>query len=131
MTGMAMFVLFLFVATAGAQEPIKPTKTIKLFNGRNLDGWYTWLRDSAYQDPDQVFRVEQGMLRITGTHWGGVATKQPYRDYRLVVEWKWGGPTLGDRASKARDSGILVHGVGEDGAYNKTWLESIESQIIE
>ena len=128
---MALLVLFLFVATAGAQEPIKPAKTIRLFDGRSLDGWYTWLRDSAYQDPDKVFRVEQGMLRITGTHWGGIATKQSYRDYRLVVEWKWGGPTLGDRATKARDSGILVHAVGEDGAYNKTWLESIESQIIE
>ncbi len=54
-----------------------------------------------------------------------------YRDYHLVVEWKWGGPTLGERKTKARDSGILVHGVGEDGAYHNTWLESIESQIIE
>ena len=32
---------------------------------------------------------------------------------------------------KARDSGILVHAAGEDGAYSNTWLESIESQIIE
>ena len=47
------------------------------------------------------------------------------------MEWKWGGPTQGERKTKARDSGILVHGVGEDGAYHNTWLESIESQIIE
>jgi hypothetical protein len=54
-----------------------------------------------------------------------------YRDYHLIVEWKWGGPAHGDRATKARDSGILVHGVGEDGAASGVWLESIESQIIE
>jgi hypothetical protein len=33
---MALLVLFLFVATAGAPKPIKPAKTIHLFNGRNL-----------------------------------------------------------------------------------------------
>jgi len=49
----------------------------------------------------------------------------------LIVEWKWGGPTHGIRAGKARDSGILVHAVGEDGAASGTWLESIESQVIE
>src|SRR5260370_17272158 len=54
-----------------------------------------------------------------------------YREYQLVVEWRWGGPTHGERTGKARDSGILVHGIGEDGAYSGTWLESVESQIIE
>src|SRR5262249_23475929 len=30
-----------------------------------------------------------------------------------------------------RDSGILLHGVGEDGAAGGVWLESIECQMIE
>jgi hypothetical protein len=126
--------LCLFLLTASllpAETAITPSRKMQLLNGRNLDGWYTWLRDSQYEDPDKVFRIENGMLRITGTHWGGVATKQSYKDYHLIVEWKSGGPTHGDRADRARDSGILVHAVGEDGAYNKTWLESVESQIIE
>jgi hypothetical protein len=75
--------------------------------------------------------VRDGVLRISGEEWGGVATRQMYRDYHLIVEWKWGGAAHGDRAAKARDSGILVHGVGEDGAASGVWLESIESQIIE
>jgi hypothetical protein len=37
----------------------------------------------------------------------------------------------GARAGHARDSGILVHGIGEDGPHQGIWLESIESQIIE
>jgi hypothetical protein len=103
----------------------------QLFNGRNLDGWYTWLRSTKYEDPLKVFSVVDGAIRISGEDWGGVATKKTYRDYHLIVEWKWGGKTWGDRAAKARDSGILVHAVGEDGAASGTWLESIESQIIE
>ena len=98
-------------------EPITPTKKIVLFNGRNLDGWYTWLKENKYEDPKKVFSVANGAIRaMSGEEWGGVATKQMYRDYHFIVEWKWGGPAHGDRAEKARDSGILVHGIGEDGA---------------
>src|SRR6266446_2368523 len=46
-------------------------------------------------------------------------------------QWKWGGPNHGKREGRARDSGILVHGVGEDGAHDGIWLQSIESQVIE
>ncbi len=113
------------------QEAIAPKETMPLFNGRDLDGWYTFLRANKYADPKGVFTVKDGVLRISGEEWGGIATRRMYRDYHLVVEWKWGGPAHGDRATKARDSGILVHGVGEDGEAGGQWLESIESQIIE
>jgi hypothetical protein len=117
---------------ADAPKPaIRPAKTVVLFNGKNLDGWYTWLRENKYADPNHVFSVKDGMLRISGEEWGGVATKQSYRDYHLVVEWRWGGPNHGERKERARDSGILVHGIGEDGAAGGIWLESIESQVIE
>jgi hypothetical protein len=119
------------VAGGGPSEAIRPAKPVQLFNGRNLDGWYTWLRDSRYADPKQVFSVREGVLRISGEEWGGIATRQAWRDYHLVVEWKWGNATWGDRKNRARDSGILIHGVGEDGAVSGVWLESIESQIIE
>ena len=117
--------------SADPPDVITPREKTALFNGKDLTGWYTWTRDSKYEDPKKVFSVVNGLLRISGEEWGGLATRNMYRDYHLVVEWKWGGPTLGERKTKARDSGILVHGVGEDGAYHNTWLESIESQIIE
>ena len=109
--------------------PEKVTRTIKLFNGRDLDGWYTWLREARYDDPAHVFSVVDGQLRISGEQWGGVATRKAYRDYHLIFEWRWGQKTWGSREKASRDSGVLIHGVGEDGAYSKTWLESIESQI--
>ncbi len=122
------------VPLAAAAEDPRPepvTRAIKLFNGRDLDGWYTWLREARYDDPAHVFSVVNGMLRVSGEQWGGIATRRAFSGYHLIVEWKWGGKTWGTRERAARDSGILVHGVGEDGAYGGTWLESIESQIIE
>ena len=121
------------LSACGAEQPtvITPSKKIVLFNGRNLDGWYTWSRDNQYADPHKVFTVMNGAIRISGEEWGGIATREMYRDYHLIVEWKWGGATQGTRKTKARDSGILVHAIGEDGAAGNTWLESIEAQIIE
>ncbi|MBY0505063.1 MAG: DUF1080 domain-containing protein [Bryobacteraceae bacterium] len=122
----------LFTLTAcAAEDAITPTKKIVLFNGKNFDGWYTWLRETRYEDPKRVFTVNDGAIHVSGEDWGGIATKQAYRDYHLIVEWRWGGKTLPPRVKNARDSGILIHAVGEDGRYNQTWLESIESQIIE
>ncbi len=123
--------LLLLVAPCWA-APIQPTRPIQLFNGRDLSAFYTWLRTHKYDDPGHVFSVSNGLLRISGEEWGGLTTKEEYRNYRLIVEWRWGGPNHGDRATRARDSGILVHGAGTDGAGNSgIWLESYESQIIE
>jgi len=125
------FALLVLTGTLLAQSPITPAKRIKLFNGHSLDGWSTWLRENKTADPNGVFSVKRGEIIVAGTEWGGIATKSAYRDYHLIVEWKWGGPAYGKRAQAARDSGILVHASGADGAAGGTWLESIESQIIE
>ena len=105
---------------------------IKLFNGKDLDGWYTYLKDRGRnQDPQQVFTVADGMLRISGEEYGCVTSNEEYDNYRLVMEFKWGEKTWGGRLDKARDSGLLVHSVGEDGAYGGMWMHSIECQMIE
>src|SRR5579862_5778009 len=113
------------------QEAIAPKKKLVLFNGKDFTGWYTWLKETKYDDPKHVFTVKDGMIHVSGEDWGGLTTKNSYKNYHLIVEWKWGGPNLGKRAGHARDSGILVHSVGEDGAHDGTWMQSIESQVIE
>jgi hypothetical protein len=121
------------VAAAAAQDPqpIRVATATPLFNGRTLDGWYTWTKEHRYDDPAHVFSVQDGLLRISGEEWGGIATRSAFRDYRLVVEWKWGTLTWGERKAAARDSGILVHGIGADGAASGVWLQSFEAQVIE
>ena len=116
---------------AGQDAAIRPKGKIALFNGMNLEGLYTWLERSKHEDPLRVFTVDKGLLRISGEEWGGISTKQAYHDYRLVAEWKWGGRTFEPRKDNARDSGILVHCIGEDGAYGGKWPQSYEYQIIE
>ena len=101
------------------------------FNGKDLTGFYTYLHDHKYDDPDGVFSVRDGLLVISGKELGGLTTRQEYGDYHLVAEWKWGGKTWPPRVDKARDSGILLHCVGPDGAYGGHWMESHECQIIE
>jgi hypothetical protein len=118
-------------AAVAADAPITPRRKIALFNGRNLDGLYTWLKPTKYEDPKRVFSVRDGLLRISGEEFGGIGTRRSYRDYHLSLEWKWGGATCDPRRDKARDSGILLHASGEDGAYGGIWPESFECQIIE
>ncbi len=109
----------------------KPSEVIKLFDGESLDGFYTWMKDSQYEDPRQVFRVTDGMLHVTGEGLGGILTKQEYRDYHCVLECKWGEKTWENRVDRTKDSGLLIHAQGADGSYGGIWMPSIEVQIIE
>jgi hypothetical protein len=113
-------------------ENLSQEKTIKLFNGQNLEGWYTFLKDRGRDnDPKNVFTVQDGMIRITGEEWGSITSNEEFENYKLVVEYKWEGKTYEPRLDKARDSGVLLHSQGKDGAYSGTWMNSIEVQIIE
>jgi hypothetical protein len=101
------------------------------FNGKDLTGFYPYTRDHGYDDPNRVFTVQDGVIRISGQEFGGLATCGNFGDYHLIAEWKWGGKTWPPRVDKSRDSGILLHCVGPDGAAGSGWMESIECQIIE
>jgi hypothetical protein len=140
-----MFALALAPAIAvRAQEPatpcVKPATPIKLFDGKSLAGFDTWLVDHHESDPERVFTVVDAIdgapaIRVSGKVWGGLLTKQPYCEYRLIVEFRWGNVTWGARAARARDSGVLLHAQGRMGntgaTFNGPWLRSIEFQIIE
>jgi len=113
----------------GRAEP----KPIRLFNGKNLDGWYWYTPQTKYENPG-IFTVVDGMLRVAGgsgeqAYFGGLITKQAFSNYKLTFDYKWGVPTYGKRMHKARDSGVLLHCVGpnEPGP----WMTGYEFQIIE
>jgi len=85
-----------------------------------------------HDDPKDIWKFDaDGTLHISGRGYGYVATKQSYRDYHLVVEYRWGEKTWGRRENSARDNGILLHAYGPHGAYGNTWMASIECQLIE
>lgn len=112
-------------------DEIAPAKTqpAKLFNGKDLSGFYTWLEKFGTQnDPDGVFSVtSDGLLRISGQHRGFISTMQSFTNFHLVAEYKWGTKMWGKAAEKPRNSGIVINSVGE----NKVWSKGIEIQIAD
>ncbi len=116
---------------ARERPPARSGEPIFRFNGRDLAGFYAFTKGHGYEDPGGVFSVRDGLIRVSGEEFGGLATGGNFSDYHLVVEWRWGEKTWGAREKAARDSGILVHCVGPDGAAGGQWMESIECQLIE
>ncbi|MEP7258097.1 MAG: DUF1080 domain-containing protein [Flavitalea sp.] len=106
--------------------------TLELFNGKDLNGWYAFIKDRGVNnDPRNVFTVQEGMIHISGEEFGCITTDKQYGNYQLSVEYKWGAKTHEPRKDKARDGGILLHSQGVDGGYSGTWMHSIECQLIE
>jgi hypothetical protein len=116
-------------ARAEDAAPITPREPIKLFNGKDFTGLYTWLKDSKREDPKQVFSVRDGVLHVSGTSNGYIATDKEYRDYHLTVEYRWGKETFGSKY--VRNSGVLLHATGPDGGAGGTWMSSIECQLAQ
>ena len=113
-------------------EPISPKEgPIQLFNGKNLDGLYSWLSDAKYEDPRKIFTVQDGVLRISGDGLGYICTKDHYKDYHLVFEYRWGDKTWQSRKDCTKDSGIILHCADPDGSYGNVFMAGIEAQIIE
>lgn len=107
-------------------------ESVSLFNGKNLDGWYTFIEKRGRDtDPKKVFTVQDGMIRVSGEEWGCITTNDEYSNYKLVVEFKWGTQTFEPRKGNAKDNGILLHSTGADGGFDGIWMHSIECQIIE
>jgi len=102
---------------------------IRPFNGRDLTGFTTWLRESGHDDPLGEYQVSDGMIHLGGRSLGYLATNDAYRDYHLRVEYKWGDRT--DGSKYVRNSGILLHATGPHGNARGVWMASIECQLAQ
>ncbi|HYJ38670.1 MAG TPA: DUF1080 domain-containing protein [Chitinophagaceae bacterium] len=99
-----------------------------LFNGKNLEGWNTFLRSKGKNnDPDTVFSVINGLLKITGKEFGYLVTEKTYSNFHLVLEFKWGEKKYPPRENAVRDNGVCYYVVPND----RVWPRSIECQVQE
>jgi hypothetical protein len=119
----------LALAQGSEERPRSPQGLIRLFNGKNLSGLSTWLKGTGRDDPKKVFTVRDGVIHVSGEGLGYLATMQDYKDYRVVVEYRWGRRT--DGGKYVRNSGILLHGTGPDGSAGGAWMASIECQLAQ
>ena len=112
------------------QKALSPgDRVIRLFNGKDLSGWHTWLKESERKDPKKVFTARDATIHVSGEGSGYLATERAYKDYHLVVEYKWGKRT--DGSKYVRNAGVLLHAVGPDGGARGVWMTSIECQLAQ
>lgn len=110
------------VRPTNAQEPeaLQPLdKEVQLFDGGDLNQWlFMTNKDSVKQQ--EVWSVEDGVLRCAGRPAGYLQTKRWYRDYELNLDWRWSG-------DKGGNSGVLVHASTPLLFYG--WPKSMEVQL--
>ncbi|HLF34348.1 MAG TPA: DUF1080 domain-containing protein [Cyclobacteriaceae bacterium] len=147
--------LIFFIWGCGAKN--NSQESISLFNGRNLDGWYTFIarpdssieipglergEDGQYtgpvginKDPLQVFGLAdldgEKVIRISGQVMGILVTEKEYENYHLKLEFRWGEKKYPPRERAPRDSGLLYNSIGREGAWYGVWMKSVECQINE
>jgi hypothetical protein len=116
-----------------------------LFNGKDLQGWTTWVSmqppangvktaatvRGSNNDPLRVFSVADGALRVSGQEWGAVTSQGEYDRFHLKFEFKWGTAKWPPRLNSPRDSGVLYYAVGPEGAQGGHWMRSHEFQLQE
>lgn len=124
-----------------------------LFNGRNLEGWDTWLgpRSSGYQDPKTsrepplglnhdplgVFTVDsqsgEPAIHVSGQVFGAITSHASFDNVQIRVRYKWGTRKWPprDEARHYRDTGILYWAIGAQGAGSYAWMRSVECNIME
>jgi len=134
--------LFLLLAISSlAQKNIAPRKWIKLFNGKDLQGWTVKIRNHAVNDNwGNTFRVENGLMKVSYDQYGDqfkeqfghIFYKKKFSAYLLVVEYRFTGNQIKDGPGWAiRNSGMMLHGQApESMALDQDFPISMEAQLL-
>ena len=131
---LALSLSFSLLRAQESAPAISPDGIVNLLSDPSLAGFAAHLNPTASlsDDPKKIWAIgEDGVMQVSGEGMGYLRTKQAYRDYHLVIDYRWDERTLANRADRARDCGLLLHAFGPDGAYGNTWMSCIEAQLIE
>ncbi len=125
-------VTFLFgcALSSSAEKVTQPINVFDLFKKGDVE-YHMGPQKDLTDTPAEIFKMSDGLFHISGRGYGYMATKQDFDNYHLVIEFKWGAKTWGNRKEHARDNGILYHATGPHGALAKTWPACYEANIIE
>ena len=112
-------IIALYTALGGsltAQNQCAPDINTSLFNGKDLNNWVFYLMDETV-DPRTVFMVKEAAIRIAGSPFGYMRTKEQYSNYKLHLEWRW--------PEEATNSGVFIHAQQPD----TIWPACFECQL--
>ena len=133
--------LLLIFISGFAQKKINTGKWIKLFNGKNLEGWTVKIKDHPVKDNfGNTFRVEHGAIKVNYDQYGDkfkeqfghLFYKKQFSAYLLVVEYRFTGKQIKHGPGWAlRNSGVMLHGQSpESMALEQDFPISLEAQLL-
>ncbi len=119
-----LFILLFFPAAIKAQS-----KT-KLFNKKNLQGWYAYEPETGKHDnAEDIFHVEQKMIRLYGPKAAYLMSEESFKDFELTVEFRWNTDSTFTRKNNKKNSGVM-YWVPSD-TQDMLWPKGIQFQIKE
>ncbi|MEO5564728.1 MAG: DUF1080 domain-containing protein [Chitinophagaceae bacterium] len=110
--------------------PVAKDPFISLFNGKDLNGWHTFLKDfGTNKDPNNNFQIKDGSMYMVGKDLGYAITEKGYTNYHFKVDFKFGEKRWPPREQAKRDGGICYNIPMNEP--DSIWPKSIECQIQE
>jgi hypothetical protein len=90
----------------------------------------------ANKDTFGIFTIvnvnEEQVLKVSGEIYGCVSTKEEFENYHFRLKVKWGDKIYPPRKKLLKDSGILYHSIGSNGAESwRSWMLSQEFQVMQ
>jgi hypothetical protein len=105
---------------------------VQLFNGKNLDGFYTYFEQHGIVDitKQDAFFVENGIIHVPKAHSGGytnleghLITKKQYSWYKVRVDYKF------STALNSQNAGLVIH-IDNDAAFSGN-MKALRPRSIE
>jgi hypothetical protein len=88
--------------SSGAKKPIK------LFNQKDLSGWYAFNAETGrHPNATDLFTVDQQQIRMFGPSAGYLMSGQTFSNFRLTVEYRWNTDSTFVRKNNKKNSGIM------------------------
>ena len=135
-----LLVMFVVSACSSTSNKDKKENWIKLFNGKDLEGWDIKIKGYELNNNFRyIFRVEDGIMKVRyegfekfNNEFGHIFYKEPFSYYKLRIEYRFTGEQVPGGPSWAfRNSGVMLHSQSASSmALDQDFPVSIEAQFL-
>lgn len=141
-TGIILTAFFAAIAcwSCAVNSSARQGKWVKLFNGKNLDGWIVKIHHHEVDDNyANTFRAEDGMIKVRydgydvfNERYGHLYYKTPFSKYHLKMEYRFNGAWRKDAPSYTiLNSGVMYHSQDpRTMPKEQDWPISVEMQFL-